>query len=58
MKISVENGKLCNQTTTGERLERIGEVWIVDEKVALGWILSRRWREDLGAPSQIWDQYS
>ena len=31
MKISVENGKICNQTTTGERLERIGEVWIADE---------------------------
>ena len=31
MKISVENGKICNQTTMGERLERIGEVWIVDE---------------------------
>ena len=31
MKISVENGKSCNQTTMGERLEKIGEVWIVDE---------------------------
>ena len=31
MKISVENGKIYNQTTMGERLERIGEVLIVDE---------------------------
>ena len=31
MKISLENGKICDQTMMGERLERIGEVWIVDE---------------------------
>ena len=31
MKISIENGKISNQTTMGERMERIGEVWIVDE---------------------------
>ena len=31
MKISAKNGKICNQTTMGERLERIGEVWIVNE---------------------------
>ena len=31
VKVSIENGKICNQTTMGERLERIGEVWIVDE---------------------------
>ena len=31
MKISVENGKICNQTMMGERLEIIGEVCIVDE---------------------------
>ena len=31
MKKSVENGKICNQTTMEERVERIGEVWIVDE---------------------------
>ena len=31
MKMSVENGKICNQTTMGERLKRICEVWIVDE---------------------------
>ena len=31
IKISVENGKICNQTTMGERLERINQVWIVDE---------------------------
>ena len=31
LKILIENGKICNQMTMGERLERIGEVWIVDE---------------------------
>ena len=31
MKISIENGKISNQMTMGESLERIGEVWIVDE---------------------------
>ena len=32
MKLSVKNGKICNQTTMRERLERIGEVWFVNEK--------------------------
>ena len=36
MKISVENGKICNQTRMGERLERLGEVWIVDETDCFG----------------------
>jgi len=31
MKISVESGSICNQTMMGERLEKIGKVWIVDE---------------------------
>ena len=31
MKIAVENGKICNKTTMGERLKRISGVWIVDE---------------------------
>ena len=31
VKIAVENGKICNKTMMGERLERIGEVWILDE---------------------------
>ena len=31
VKIAVENGKICNKTTMGERLQRISEVWIVDE---------------------------
>ena len=62
MKISIENGKICNQATMGERLKRIGEVWIrfglLMIRIALDGILSRRWREDLGAPPQIWEQYS
>ena len=31
MKISVKDGKICNQTTIGGKLERTGEVWIVNE---------------------------
>ena len=31
MKMSVKNGKICNKTTMRERMERIGEVWIVNE---------------------------
>ena len=31
MKISVENGKICNQAAMGERLVRTSEVRIVDE---------------------------
>ena len=31
VKIAVENGKICNKVTMGERLQRISEVWIVDE---------------------------
>jgi len=58
MKISVGNVKICNQTRMGERLERIGEVWTVDETDCLDWTSSRRWREGLGAPPQIWEQYS
>ena len=29
LKIVVENGRVCNKTAMGERLYRIGEVWIV-----------------------------
>ena len=31
MKISVENGKICNRTMMAERRKRIGEVSIIDE---------------------------
>ena len=31
VKVAVENGRICNKTTMGERLWRIGEVLIVDE---------------------------
>ena len=36
MKTSVENGKICNQTTMGERQERLDEVWVVDESDCSG----------------------
>ena len=28
---SIENGQICNQMMMRERLERFGEVWIIDE---------------------------
>ena len=31
MKKSIENGQICNQTTTRERLERFGETRIIYE---------------------------
>ena len=36
MKKSIENGEICNQTTMRERLERFGEVWIIDETGGFG----------------------
>ena len=36
MEISINNGKICNQTTMRERLERFGEVWIIDESDGFG----------------------
>ena len=48
MKMFVENRKICYQTTMGERLERIGRVWIFDEMdcFRLGFIekMERRFR--------------
>ena len=44
----------------GKRLERFGEVRIIDETNGFGldWTLSRRQRVDFGAPPQTWEQYS
>ena len=58
MKTSAGNGKISNQTTMGERLERIGDVCIVDgtDCFRLGFI--EKMGEDLGAPPKIWEQYS
>ena len=36
MKISIENGKICNQATMRERMERFCEVWIIDETDGFG----------------------
>ena len=36
MKVSVKNGKTSNKTTMGKRLERFGEVRIVDEANSFG----------------------
>ena len=58
MKISVENGKICNQNTMGERLGRIGEVWIVDETGCFRLDFIKKMERNLGAPPQLWQQYS
>ena len=45
----------------GKRLERFGEVRIIDETNGFGLDfvdLSRRQRVDFGAPPQTWEQYS
>jgi len=38
-----------------KELVRLG---LLMSRVALDWTLSRRWREDLGAPPQTWEQFS
>ena len=42
----------------GKRLERFGEVRIIDERMALDWALLKRQSVDFGAPTQTWEQYS
>ena len=42
----------------GKRLERFGEVRIIDETNGFDWTLSIRQRVDFGAPPQTWEQYS
>ena len=42
----------------GKRLERFGEVRIVDEANDSDWTLSRRQRVDFEAPPQTWKQCS
>ena len=36
MKISIENGQICNQKTMRERLERFGETWVIYETNGFG----------------------
>ena len=36
MKVSVKDGKISNKTKMGKRLERFGEVRIIDETNGLG----------------------
>ena len=36
MKVSVKDGKISNETTMGKRLERFGEVRIIDETNGFG----------------------
>ena len=42
MKVSVKDGKTCNETMVRKRLERFSEVGVVDRRMALDWILSIR----------------
>ena len=52
MKIAVENGKICNKTTIGKRLLRIGEIWIVDETDSFRLDSVKKMERSLGAPPQ------
>ena len=54
VKIAVENGKIYNKTTMGETRELV-RFGLLMKRIALEWILSRRWREDLAAPPQTWE---
>ena len=58
MKISVENKKICHQTTMGERLERLGEVWIVEETDCFGLDVNEEMERMFRSTPQIWQQYS
>ena len=53
MKIAVENGKVSDKTTMGERdcRELVG-FGLLMRRIALDWTLSRRWRGDLEASPQ------
>ena len=43
----------------GKKLERLGEVWIVDETNGFGLdFVEEALSVDFGAPSQTWEQYS
>ena len=44
--------------TMGKRLERFGEVGIIDETNGFGLDFVERQRVDFGAPPQTWEQYS
>ena len=42
----------------GKRLERFGEVRIIDDTNGLGLDFVKKDRVDFGAPLQTWEQYS
>ena len=42
----------------GERLEDLVRFGLLMRRMPLDWTLSRRQREDFGAPPQTWEQYS
>ena len=44
------------QTTIRKRRESFGDVWIVVDTDDFGMNLSRRQKEDLGAPPKTWEQ--
>ena len=51
MNKSIENGHIPSQTTMRERLERFG---LLMRRMALDRTLSRRYKEDFGAPPKHW----
>ena len=58
VKIAVENGKISKQRRWERDWRELVRFGLLMRRIALDWILSRRWREDLGAPPQMWEQYS
>ena len=55
MKVSIENGKICNETKLRNGLERFVEVWIVDQADGFGFDFVE---EKERALPQAWEQYS
>ena len=49
MKMTIENGQICNQATMGRDCRDLVRFGLLMRRIALDWSLSRRWREDLGA---------
>jgi len=58
VKITVENGKICNEMTIERDCKEFVKFGLLMSLVVLDWTLSRRCRKDLGAPPLKWEQYS
>ena len=57
MKVSVKDGKMCSQTMMRKRLERFGEVRIVDETNGFGLDFVEKRKSGVRNITQTWGQY-